>query len=81
MLTVYVMCQYRGAGSRGAKNIQHFDIPVMREHVDNTTTEAEQIQRLEFMCNIVAVQQDCDYRLRLPIAPKATPKGKITRRT
>lgn len=74
ILTVYVRCQSRGAGTRGGKEIQHFDIPVLRERVPYTTTQDEQLQRLTFMLNIVAVQQDCDYILRLPITTKATPK-------
>lgn len=73
MLTVYLLCRFESAGSRGGKVIQNFDIPAYRETVPNTTSEEEQMQRLEFMLNILAVQQDRDYALRLPISTKKTP--------
>ena len=80
MLTVYLLCTYEGAGTRGGTAIQNFDIPVYRERVPNVTTDAEQAQRLEFMLNIAAVQQDCDYKLRLPISTKKTPAGRTGRK-
>lgn len=79
-LTVYLLCKYEGAGSRGGTQVQHFDIPAYREHVDNCISEAEQEQRLEFMLNIVAVRQDCDYQLRLGISTKKTPAGRTGRK-
>lgn len=78
MLSVYLLCKYKGAGSRGGTEIQHFDLPVMRGHISNVETQAAQVQQLEFMCNIVATQHDRDYKLRLPISPKPTPAGRTT---
>lgn len=72
MLTVYVRVSSQGGGFRGGK-IQHYDIPAMREHVPHSTPQEEQLQRLTFMLNIVAVQQECDYVLRLPIETKPQP--------
>lgn len=80
VLTVYLLCKYEGAGTRGGTAIQNFDIPVYRERVSNVATDAEQSQRLEFMLNIVAVQRDCDYKLRLPISTKKTPAGRTGRK-
>lgn len=70
MLTVYVRCCFLNAGSRGGKEIQHFDIPASRTHVPGDTPKEEQVQHLTFMMNVLATQMDCDYALRLEITPK-----------
>lgn len=72
MLTVYLRCKYEGTGSKGGE-VQHYDVPAMREHVPHSTPQEEQLQRLTFMLNIVALQQECDYALRLPIETKPQP--------
>lgn len=72
MLTVYVRCHLQGAGTRGGE-IQCTDINVMREMVPNTITEAAQLEKLTFMCNVMATKCNTDYRLRLPIETRRTP--------
>lgn len=87
LLTAYCACVPRNAGTRppvgGYKNDpldMAVDVPVWREHVDHATSEADQLQKLEFACNIFATKMGLDYRLRLPHVTKPTPKSYYKRR-
>lgn len=70
MLSIYVRSCLKGAGTRGATEIQTFDIPYMREYMPGTTTQEEQAERLTFMCNVIATRCDTDYALRLPMSTR-----------
>ena len=75
MLTVYVMCVPFGAGKKGGNvEDQRIEQRAYREHIPNTTSQEDQRKHLEFMLNIVATRLDCDYKLRLPIETRPTPK-------
>jgi len=46
---------------------------VSEEVLPVSATKAEQLRRLEFMCNLIAVQEGCDYKLVRkpePLAPQ-----------
>lgn len=81
-LSVYCSSLPVGAGSRPPKKgyanggpLDIFlDVAIWRESVDQSITEMEQINKLEFACNIFATRMGLDYKLRLPHDPKKTPK-------
>lgn len=72
ILTVYVKCCMKGAKE---STELFFDIPAMREMVDQATPMADQLQQLDFMCNVVAAQCNADYKLRQPHNPRPRPVG------
>jgi hypothetical protein len=71
MLTVYAMSVL--AGAKDFNNF--FDIPLWREMLDQGITEAQQVEQLEFMCNVCATKAGLDYELRMRHDPKKTPKS------
>lgn len=77
MLSIYVLCVAKGAGSRGGKTDMSMDINAYREVVPNSMPEDEQRQRLQFALDIMAVRMECEYRLRVPIVTKKQPKYSI----